>query len=187
MKKIRIGISSCLLGEKVRYDGGHKLDLFLKEALGKYVEYIPVCPEVECGLGVPRKSMRLEGNSDSHRLIVTSTREDITEHMISWAQKKVVQLEKEDIRGFIFKSKSPSCGIEKVKIYNEKNMPFKAGEGIFAGIFIEYFPSLLVQDEESLHDLRLRDKFAGIKPHAEHDKFHLDRHLSAVLRIFKLE
>ena len=147
MEKIKLGISSCLLGNKVRYDGGHKLDRFLTDTLGKYVEYVPVCPEVECGLGVPRKSMRLEGNPDSPRLIVTSTREDMTERMESFARKRVVQLEKEDICGFIFKSDSPSSGMERVKIYNEKSMPVKAGVGIFAKIFMENFPLLPVEDE----------------------------------------
>ena len=77
MKKIKLGISACLLGEKVRYDCGHKLDLFLKDALEKYVEYVPICPEIECGFGVPRKSMRLEGHPDSPRLIITETRQDV--------------------------------------------------------------------------------------------------------------
>ena len=159
MEKIRLGISSCLLGNKVRYDGGHKLDRFLTDTLGKYVEYVPVCPEVECGLGVPRKSMRLEGNPDSPRLIVTSTREDMTERMESFARKRVVQLEKEDICGFIFKSDSPSSGMERVKIYNEKSMPVKAGSGIFARIFMENFPLLPVEDEGRLHDPGLRENF----------------------------
>ena len=159
MEKIKLGISSCLLGEKVRYDGGHKLDKFLTVTLGKYVEYIPVCPEVECGLGVPRKSMRLEGNPDSPRLIVTSTREDMTDRMVNWAKNKVVQLEKENICGFIFKSDSPSSGMERVKVYNEKSMPVKAGVGMFAGIFMEHFPLLPVEDEGRLHDPGLRENF----------------------------
>src|SRR5664280_692620 len=159
MEKIKLGISSCLLGKNIRYDGGHKLDSFLKDSLGKYMEYVPVCPEVECGLGVPRKSMRLEGEPDSFRLIITETRQDVTKRMVNWAQKRVIQLEKEDIRGFIFKSDSPSCGIKKVKIYNEKNMPVDAGVGIFAQIFMKHFPSLPVQDEENLHDSGLRGNF----------------------------
>jgi uncharacterized protein YbgA (DUF1722 family)/uncharacterized protein YbbK (DUF523 family) len=159
MEKIKLGISSCLLGEKVRYDGGHKLDKFLTDTLGKYVEYVPVCPEVGCGLGVPRKSMRLEGNPDSPRLIVTSTREDMTDRMVNWAKNKVVQLEKEDICGFIFKSDSPSSGMERVKVYNEKSMPVKAGVGMFAGIFMEHFPLLPVEDEGRLHDPGLRENF----------------------------
>ncbi|MCX5849735.1 MAG: DUF523 and DUF1722 domain-containing protein [Deltaproteobacteria bacterium] len=159
MEKIRLGISSCLLGNKVRYDCGHKLDRFLTDTLGKYVEYVPVCPEVECGLDIPRKSMRLEGNPASPRLIVTTTREDMTQRLVTWAQKRVVQLEKEDIYGFIFKSDSPSSGMERVKIYNEKSMPVKAGSGIFARIFMENFPLLPVEDEGRLHDPSLRENF----------------------------
>ena len=132
---------------------------FLRILWGKYVEYVPVCPEVECGLGVPRKSMRLEGNPDFPLLITTHTKQDMTKLMLNWAHKRVAQLEKEDICGFIFKSDSPSCGMERVKIYNEPSMPVKAGRGIFAGIFMEHFPLLPVQDEESLHDSGLRENF----------------------------
>lgn len=159
MEKIKVGISACLLGENVRYDGGHKLESFLRDSLGEYVEYIPVCPEVECGLGVPRKSMRLEGNPDSPRLIITETGQDMTKCIVNWAQKRVIQLEKEDIRGFIFKSDSPSCGIKKVNIYNEKNISVEGGAGIFAQIFIKHFPSLLVEDEGHLNDTGLRENF----------------------------
>ena len=159
MEKIKLGISSCLLGEKVRYDGGHKPDSFLKDTLGKYVEYVPVCPEIECGLGVPRKSMHLEGEPASPRLIITETRQDVTKCIVTWAQQRLIQLEKENICGFIFKSNSPNCGIEKVKVYNEKNMPVETGVGIFAEIFVEHFPLLSVQDEESLHDSGLRKNF----------------------------
>jgi len=159
MEKIKLGVSSCLLGNRVRYDGGHKLDRFLAETLGQYVEYVPICPEVECGLGVPRKSMRLEGTPDAPRLIVTATREDLTEKMIRWAKKRVAELEQEDLCGFIFKSDSPSSGMERVKVYNEKSMPVKSGVGIFAKIFIEHFPLLPVEDEGRLHDPDLRDNF----------------------------
>ena len=159
MEKIKVGISSCLLGEKVRYNGGHKLNIVLKDALEKYVEYVPVCPEVECGLGVPRKSMRLEGNPDSPRLIVTGTREDMTDRMVNWAQKRIMQLEKEDLRGFIFKSDSPSCGMELVNVFNEKSMPVKAGTGIFAGIVMKRFSLLPVEDEDHLRDPVLRGNF----------------------------
>ncbi len=159
MEKIKFGISSCLLGENVRYDGGHKLDSFLKDSLGKYVEYVPVCPEVESGFGVPRRSMRLEGKPDLLRLIITETGQDVTKRLVNWAQKKIIQMEKEDIRGFIFKSDSPSCGIKNVKIFNEKHWPVKAGSGIFARIFMEHFPLLLVEDEGSLNDPGLRENF----------------------------
>ena len=159
MEKIKLGISSCLLGNNVRYDGGHKLDRFLTDTLGKYVDYVPVCPEVECGLSIPRPSMRLEGDPGSPRLIVTSTREDLTERMTAWAQKRVTGLEKESLCGFIFKSDSPSSGMERVKIYNDKAMSVKNGVGIFAKIFMEHFPLLPVEDEGRLHDPGLRENF----------------------------
>jgi len=159
MEKINLGISSCLLGETVRYDGGHKLDRFLTDTLGQYVQYVPVCPEVECGLGVPRESMHLEGNPDSPRLVTTRTIQDMTDLMVRWARKGVVGLEKEDLWCFIFKSDSPSCGIERVKVYNEKGMPIEKGIGMFARIFMEHFPLLPVEDEGRLHDPGLRENF----------------------------
>ena len=159
MEKIRLGISSCLLGENVRYDGGHKLDRFIKDTLGQYVEYVAVCPEVECGLGIPRESMRLEGGPEVPRLVTTRSKIDLTLRMMRWAQKRVVDLEKEDLCGFIFKSDSPSSGMERVKIYDENKMPVKKGVGIFAGIFMKHFPLLPVEDEGRLHDPALRENF----------------------------
>jgi uncharacterized protein YbgA (DUF1722 family)/uncharacterized protein YbbK (DUF523 family) len=159
MKKIKLGISTCLLGENVRYDGGHKLDRFLTDTLGQYVEYVPVCPEVECGLPIPRESMHLEGNPESPRLITSRTKQDMTERMIQWALERVVELEKEDLCGFIFKSDSPSSGMERVKVYNDKGMPVKKGVGMFARIFMEHFPLLPVEDEGRLHDPGLRENF----------------------------
>jgi uncharacterized protein YbgA (DUF1722 family)/uncharacterized protein YbbK (DUF523 family) len=159
MEKIKLGISACLLGENVRYDGGHKLDLFLTETLGQYVEYVPVCPEVESGLPVPRESMHLEGNPDSPRLMTIRTKQDLTERMIQWARKRVAGLEKEGLCGFIFKSDSPSSGMERVRIYNEKGMPVKKGVGIFTRIFMNHFPLLPVEDEGRLHDPGLRENF----------------------------
>lgn len=159
MEKIRLGISSCLLGENVRYDGGHKLDRFIKDTLGQYVEYVAVCPEVECGLDIPRESMRLEGGPEAPRLVTTRSKIDLTLRMMRWAQKRVVELEKEDLCGFIFKSDSPSSGMERVKIYGENKMPVKKGVGIFAGIFMKHFPLLPVEDEGRLHDPALRENF----------------------------
>ena len=122
-EKIRIGISTCLLGENVRYDGGHKRDRFITETLGQFVEFMPVCPEMECGLGVPRESMRLEGNPESPRLVTGRTKIDHTERMVNWARKRVKELEKDDLCGFVFKSNSPSSGMERVRVYGEKGMP----------------------------------------------------------------
>lgn len=159
MEKIRLGISTCLLGENVRYDGGHKLDRFLTETLGQYVEYVPVCPEVECGLPIPRESMHLEGDPESPRLITSRTKQDMTERMVRWAKKRVVELEKEGLCGFIFKSDSPSSGMERIKVYNEKGMPVKKGVGMFARIFMEHFPLLPVEEDGRLHDPKLRENF----------------------------
>lgn len=158
-KKIKLGISTCLLGEPVRYDGGHKLDRFLRDTLGQYVEYVPVCPEVECGLPIPRESMHLEGDPESPRLVTSRTKQDMTDQMVRWARKRVLELEKEDLCGFIFKSDSPSSGMERVRVYNEKGMPVKKGVGIFAGIFMQHFPLLPVEEEGRLHDPKLRDNF----------------------------
>jgi uncharacterized protein YbgA (DUF1722 family)/uncharacterized protein YbbK (DUF523 family) len=159
MEKIRLGISTCLLGENVRYDGGHKLDRFLTETLGQYVDYVPVCPEVECGLPVPRESMHLDGDTEAPRLVTSRTKQDMTERMVQWAQRRVGELEKESLMGFIFKSDSPSSGMERVRVYSEKGMPVKKGVGLFARAFMEHFPLLPVEEEGRLHDPRLRESF----------------------------
>ena len=158
-ERIRLGISMCLLGENVRYDGGHKLDRFLTGTLGQFVSYVPVCPEVECGLGIPRESLRLVGDPEAPRLVTTRTSIDHTEQMVAWAKKRVRELEKEELCGFIFKSKSPSSGMERIRVYNEKGMPAKNGVGVFARIFMEHFPLLPVEDEGRLHDPVLRENF----------------------------
>ena len=159
MEKIRLGISACLLGEPFRYDGGHKLDRFLTETLGQYVEYVPVCPEVECGLPVPRESMHLEGDSEAPRLVTSRTKQDMTTRMVKWAGERVIALEQEGLCGFIFKSNSPSSGMERVRGYNKEGLPVKSGVGIFARIFMEHFPLLPVEDEGRLHDPKLRENF----------------------------
>lgn len=159
---IRIGISSCLLGEKVRFDGSHKLDRFLTETLGRYVEYVPVCPEVEVGLPTPRETLRLVGNSDEQRLVFSKSGEDITERMIEWARQRVARLEKEDLSGFVFKSKSPSSGMERVRLYDRNGVPNKTGVGLFAKVFMEHFPLLPVEEDGRLHDPRLRENFIEI-------------------------
>jgi uncharacterized protein YbbK (DUF523 family) len=158
-ERIKLGISTCLLGETVRYDGGHKLDRFLTDTLGQYVAYVPVCPEVECGLPIPRESMHLEGDPEAPRLVTSRTHEDKTEQMVKWAKMRVIELEKEDLCGFIFKSNSPSSGMERVRIYNEKGMPVKKGVGMFARIFMEHFPLIPVEEDGRLHDPKLRENF----------------------------
>jgi len=157
--KIRLGVSACLLGENVRYDGGHKKDDFLTDTLGQYVDYIPVCPETECGMGIPRESLRLVGDAESPRLLTTRSGIDHTERMIQWAEKRVAELESSELCGFIFKSNSPSSGMERVKVYNDKGMPVKKGVGMFARIFMKHFPRIPVEDEGRLHDPVLRENF----------------------------
>jgi len=157
--KIRLGISTCLLGENVRYDGGHKRDRFIIETLGQFVEFVPVCPEVECGLPVPRESMHLAGNPESPRLVTTRTKNDHTERMVNWARKRVGELEKENLCGFIFKSNSPSSGMERVKVYNDHGMAQKIGVGMFARAFMDHFPLIPVEEDGRLHDIRLRENF----------------------------
>jgi uncharacterized protein YbbK (DUF523 family) len=108
MEKIRIGVSTCLLGESVRYDGGHARDRYVTDTLGQCMEFMPVCPEMEAGLGLPREPIRLVGDPESPRVVTINTHKDLTETMTTWAQQRVRELEKEDFCGFIFKSKSPS-------------------------------------------------------------------------------
>ncbi len=157
--KIKLGISSCLLGNPVRFDGGHKLDHFLTDTLGHFVDWVPVCPEVECGLPVPREAMRLVGDPENLRLVTIRTKVDHTKHMATWAKKKVAALEKEDLCGFVFKSRSPSSGMRGVKIYSEAGMPNTSGSGLFAKTFMAKFPLLPVEDERRLHNPVLRENF----------------------------
>jgi len=157
--KFRIGISSCLLGNEVRWNSGHKHDKYLTGTLGKFVEYVPVCPEVEAGFGVPRESFRLVGDPNSPRLITFKSKTDHTDRMLTWAQKRVRELEKENLCGFIFKSDSPSSGMIRVKVYNDKGMPHKVGIGIFARAFMEHFPLIPVEDDGRLNDPLIRENF----------------------------
>jgi len=158
-KNFRIGISSCLLGNEVRWNSGHKLDKYLTHTLGQFVEYVPVCPEVEAGFGVPRESFRLVGDPDTPRLITFKSKTDHTDRMVTWAKKRVRELEKEDLCGFIFKSDSPSSGMIRVKVYNEKGMPHKIGIGIFARAFMEHFPLIPVEDDGRLNNPLIRENF----------------------------
>jgi len=159
MGKIKIGISSCLLGEKVRYDAGHQLDRYITDTLGQYFEWMPVCPEVEYGLPVPREPMRLVGDPDSPRLITIRTGIDHTEGMLKWAEQKLKELEKEELCGFIFKSRSPSSGIGGVKVYTPSGMPSQRGIGLFGRAFMNKFPVIPVIDDGRLHDPGLRENF----------------------------
>ena len=159
MEKIKIGVSACLLGERVRYDGGHKLDRLLIDALGEDVTFVPVCPEVECGLGVPREAMHLEGDPDAPRLVTVRTGKDCTEQVVRWAQKKVREVEKERLSGFILKSRSPSCGLEVAGVCRPGCPAEKKFIGLFARTLMGHLPLLPAEDAERLHDPEARKTF----------------------------
>jgi uncharacterized protein YbbK (DUF523 family) len=156
---LKIGVSSCLLGHKVRYDGGHALDDFITSTLGQYVEFVPVCPESECGLGIPRPAMHLKNDVENPRLIVIKSGQDYTDRMILWAKKRLEQLSNKNLAGFIFKKNSPSCGMLHVKVFGAEGKPIKKGRGIFAAMFVKRFPLIPVEEEGRLNDPLLRENF----------------------------
>ena len=156
---LKIGISACLLGQNVRYNGGHALNRFVAHTLGQFVSFVPVCPEVECGLGTPRETLRLVGSIEAPRLVTTKTRIDHTDRMQTWAKKRLDKLAEEDLCGFIFKKDSPSSGLMRVKVYNDKGQPDKKGVGMFARAFTERFPRIPVEEEGRLNDPKLRENF----------------------------
>jgi uncharacterized protein YbgA (DUF1722 family)/uncharacterized protein YbbK (DUF523 family) len=156
---LRLGISRCLLGEEVRFDGGHKRDTFLTEVLGRYVEWVPVCPEVEAGLGTPREAMRLVGDPQGPRLVTIKSETDHTRALEMMTANRIAELKNLDLSGYVFKKGSPSCGIERVRIYNEHGMSSRNGVGLFARAFIERFPLIPIEEEGRLCDPTLRENF----------------------------
>jgi uncharacterized protein YbgA (DUF1722 family)/uncharacterized protein YbbK (DUF523 family) len=158
-QKIKIGVSSCLLGKEVRYNGGHSHDRYVTGTLSDYFTFVDVCPEVEAGFGIPRETLRLVGNPDAPRLITTKTKKDFTEKMQKWAQRRVLELEKEDLCGFIFKKGSPSSGMERVRVYSDKGIPSNRGSGMFARAFMDHFPLVPTEEDGRLNDSVLRENF----------------------------
>jgi uncharacterized protein YbgA (DUF1722 family)/uncharacterized protein YbbK (DUF523 family) len=156
---IRVGVSACLLGENVRFDGGHKRDLFLLNSFGKFVEWVPVCPEVELGLGTPRETMRLVRRAGRVHLMMPKSDIDHTDGMRSYAAHRVKALETEDLSGYVLKKDSPSCGMERVRLYDENAVPARTGRGLFAEALLDRFPHLPVEEEGRLGDMRLRENF----------------------------
>lgn len=156
--RIKIGVSSCLLGEKVRYDGGHKHDDYVAETLSKYFTYVPVCPEVECGMSVPREAIRLEGEPESPRLMARISRVDFTDQMRSYCFSRLEKLKDEDLCGYILKKDSPSCGLWRVKVYRGAGS-VKSGSGIFAAALAGQFPLLPIEEEGRLNDAKIRENF----------------------------
>jgi uncharacterized protein YbgA (DUF1722 family)/uncharacterized protein YbbK (DUF523 family) len=156
---LRIGISTCLLGEEVRWDGGHKRDRFLTDVLAGYVEWVPVCPEVELGMGTPREAVRLVRRGDEILMLGTKSEKDWTAPMRAYAEKRARQLHQLDLCGYVLKKDSPSCGMERVKLRSEKGMPKKEGVGLFAEALLRHHPLLPVEEEGRLHDAMLRENF----------------------------
>ena len=156
---LRLGISRCLLGDEVRFDGGHKRDNFLTDIFGRYVDWVPVCPEVEAGLGTPREAMRLVGDPAQPRLVTIKSGRDHTQALEMMSATRIEELKELDLSGYVFKKDSPSCGVERVRIYNDHGMPSRKGVGIFARVFIEQFPLIPVEEEGRLCDPSLRENF----------------------------
>jgi len=157
---LRIGVSACLLGREVRYDGGHKRDVWLVDVLGPFVEWVPVCPELELGLGVPRETIRLVGPAERLRLVAERSGLDHTEAMRRYAEEKVDELARLDLAGYVLKKDSPSCGMARVRVWGEPNRPPRRdGVGAFARVLLARLPMLPVEEEGRLHDPALRESF----------------------------
>ncbi|MCA9470729.1 MAG: DUF523 and DUF1722 domain-containing protein [Nitrospira sp.] len=155
----RLGISRCLLGDEVRYDGRHKRDHFLTSVLGHYVQWVPVCPEVEAGLGVPREAMQLVEPAESPRLLTINTKKDLTGLINRFSNKRIRELKDLRLDGYVFKKDSPSCGIRHVQLYDSEDRPRPKGVGLFAQAFQQSFPSIPIEDEGRLQDVSNRENF----------------------------
>jgi uncharacterized protein YbgA (DUF1722 family)/uncharacterized protein YbbK (DUF523 family) len=158
-RPIRVGVSACLVGEQVRYDGGHKRDTFLTETFGRFVEWVPVCPEVECGLDTPREAMRLVRVGNDVRLVTARTGIDLTDRMERFSRPRLSALAGENLSGYVLKKDSPSCGLDRVKVYDRHGSPSRGGRGLYAAALVEAYPHLPVEEEGRLADPRLRDNF----------------------------
>ena len=156
---LRLGVSTCLLGENVRFDGGHARDRFVTDVLGQWFEWVPVCPEVEIGMGAPRPTIRLVEEADGLHLVAPSTGEDFTDRMNSFADEKIAELQGLDLDGYVLKKNSPSCGLERIKVYRN-DMPSRKDErGMFVTRLLERWPALPVEEDGRLNDPRLRENF----------------------------
>ncbi len=158
-EKIKLGISKCLLGEKVRYNGQHKLDRFLRDEVSAFVDWFPLCPEVECGFSIPREAMDLVGESSNPQLITVNTKSNLTVQMQMWIEEKLIELEKCDFSGFVFKIKSPSCALDDAKLFTYDGTFNRKVSGLFAGAFMEKFPLTPVINEKDIHNTILRNNF----------------------------
>lgn len=157
--KPKLGISACLLGQKVRFDGGHKREQFLTDLFGRFVDWIPICPEVEVGMGVPRETVRLVGTLANPKMIAEKSGRDWTAAMNQFAAKRLREIAALNLSGYVFKKNSPTCGMERVRVYSSKGMPERQGRGLFAAALMKQWPLLPVEEEGRLNDLKLRENF----------------------------
>ena len=157
-QRVRVGISRCLLGEPVRYDGGHRYNGYINKILGKCFEFVAVCPEVAIGLGTPRLPLRLVGDAHAPRAVgVNDPGFDVTERLDEYARSMVEPCRY--LSGYLFKRNSPSCGMERVKVFNAGGAPSSAGAGIYAKRLMTSLPHMPVEDEGRLADPVLRENF----------------------------
>ncbi len=161
VRRIRIGVSACLLGQEVRFDGGHKHDRFITDSLGRCFEFVSVCPEVELGLGTPRESLRLVQIGAGVHFVAPKSGTDRTKPMRTYSELRVSQLGRENLRGYILKKDSPSCGMERVRVHGAKGAATRKGRGLFAEALMRRFPHLPVEEEGRLHDAPLRENFVS--------------------------
>ena len=159
LPKPRLGISACLLGEEVRFDGGHKRDRFLTDVLGAHVEWVRVCPEVEVGMGTPRETLRLVRDGGRLRMQTARTGVDHSDAMEKWSRRRADALAGESLSGYVLKKDSPSCGMERVKVFEGTGAPSRTGRGLFAAALLRRLPTLPVEEEGRLTDPALRENF----------------------------
>ena len=157
--KIHVGISSCLVGEKVRWNGEHKKDVYIDKVLSQVFKWVLVCPEMEVGMGVPREPVYLTGSKENPRLLGKQSKIDWTGKMRSYSRDRISEWQSLNLCGFIFKKNSPSCGMKEIPIYPDKGRPRAEGRGLFADNFIKHFPILPVEEEGRLRDPRIRENF----------------------------
>lgn len=156
---LRLGVSSCLLGENVRYDGGHCRDGFLVDTLGRWFELVPVCPEVELGMTIPRPTIRLVEGEGGTRLVAPSSGQDFTAAMQAFAQRKVDELKRADLDGYVVKRGSPSCGLERIRVYRGDMPVRRDASGLYTRALAEAWPALPIEEDGRLNDVKLRENF----------------------------